>query len=71
MNIEGFLRRCRASYRALFAPDPPPRLDGPIIQIRTLIGGKPWSQEEWLRQADIRGEENRRREEEFRRGGVI
>ncbi len=64
--------RLRALWRALFKPEPPPRLDGAIIQFRTMAAcaakGEKWTPDEWQRQNELRGEENRRREQAWKRG---
>jgi hypothetical protein len=63
------MRRIRAVWRALFAPEPPARLDGMIIQLRTMFAAEGrWTMEEWCRQRDIRGAENRQRELDWLRG---
>lgn len=61
-------KRLRAAWRALFSPEPPLRLDGYVIQFRTLMSGKPFTWEEWQRQATIRGKENLQREIAWMRG---
>ena len=62
----------RRIWRMWFNPEPPLRLDGYVIQIRTNIacalhGGK-WSAEEWHRQNKMRGEENLQRITDWNQG---
>jgi hypothetical protein len=66
------MNRLRALWRKLFHPEPPARLDGMIIQFRTIMtcSGRreKWSTKEWDRQLAIRGAENRARNEAWKRG---
>lgn len=66
------MMRLRALWRRWFQPWPPVRLDGSAIQMRTTFAcaarGQPWSYEEWLKQRDIRADENRRRDAAWARG---
>jgi hypothetical protein len=66
------MRGLRRRWRAVFAPEPPVRSDGLVIQLRTLTAcrarGERWSYAEWLHQAQLRGAQNQARDAAWRAG---